>query len=77
MEILYVAKKHTTFPLVYIVYSLEKRKAKLLYICVCVRECDYTIEKYKRKMCYYQKNNSNVKTFERLKKLKNFKIYFL
>ena len=39
-------------------------------MCVCMRVCDYTIEKYKRKMCYYQKNNSNVKTLERLKNIK-------
>ena len=31
---------------------------------------DYTIEKYKKKMCYHQKNNSNVKTFERPKNIK-------
>ena len=37
-------------------------------VWVCV--CDYTIEKYKRKMCYHQKNNSNIKTFERLKNIK-------
>ena len=37
-------------------------------LCVCV--CDYTTEQYKRKMCYHQKNNSNVKTFERLKNIK-------
>ena len=43
-----------------------------IYICMCVRVCvcDYTTEKYKRKMCYHQKNNSNVKTFERLKNIK-------
>ena len=28
-------------------------------------------------MCYLQKNNSDVKTFEMPKKLKNHKIYFL
>ena len=41
-------------------------------VCVCVytRACDYTTEKYKRKMCYHQKNSSNVKTFERLKNIK-------
>ena len=39
-----------------------------IYIYMCV--CDYTIEKYKRKMCYHQKNNSNVKTFERSKNIK-------
>ena len=38
-----------------------------IYMCVCV--CDYTIEKYKRKMCYHQKNNSDVKTFERPKNI--------
>ena len=31
---------------------------------------DYTTEKYKKKMCYHQKNNSNVKTFERPKNIK-------
>ena len=30
----------------------------------------HTTEKYKRKMCYHQKNNSNVKTFEKLKNIK-------
>ena len=38
------------------------------YIYVCV--CDYTTEKYKRKMCYHQKNNLDVKTFERPKNIK-------
>ena len=41
-------------------------------VCVCVRArvrvCDYTIEKYKKKICYHQKNNSNIKTYERPKK---------
>ena len=27
-------------------------------------------EKYKRKMCYHQKNNLDVKTFKRLKNIK-------
>ena len=31
---------------------------------------DYTTEKYKKKMCYHQKNNSDVKTFKRLKNIK-------
>ena len=35
---------------------------------VCV--CDYTTEKYKRKMYYYQKNNLDDKTFERPKNIK-------
>ena len=43
-------------------------------VCVCVcaraRACDYTTEKYKRKICYHQKNNLNVKTFERSKNIK-------
>ena len=36
-----------------------------IYVCVCVcvcaraRVCNYTIEKYKKNMCYHQKNNSN------------------
>ena len=38
---------------------------------------NYTIEKYNRKMCYYQKNNSDVKTWKSQKILKNHKIYFL
>ena len=33
--------------------------------------CNYTIEKYKKKMCYYQKNNSNIKTYERPKNIKD------
>ena len=39
-------------------------------MCVCVCVCDYTTEKYKRKMCYHQMNNSDVKTFERSKNIK-------
>ena len=43
-------------------------------MCVCARTCahvcDYTTKKYKRKMYYHEKNNSNVKTFERLKNIK-------
>ena len=31
---------------------------------------DYTTEKYKRKMCYHQKNNSDIKTFKRPKNIK-------
>ena len=46
-------------------------------MCVCVCVCDYTTEKYKRKICYHKKNNSNVKTFERSKNIKNHNIYFL
>ena len=41
-----------------------------IYVCVCVYVCDYTTEKYKRKMCYHQMNNSDVKTFERPKNIK-------
>ena len=33
-------------------------------MCVCV------CKKYKRNMCYHQKNNSNVKTFDRPKNIK-------
>ena len=31
---------------------------------------NYTTEKYKRKMCYHQKNNSDIKTFKRPKNIK-------
>ena len=31
---------------------------------------DYTTDKYKRKMCYDQKNNLDVKTFEKPKNIK-------
>ena len=41
-----------------------------IYICVCVCVCDYTTMKYKRKMCYHQKNNSGIKTFEMPKNIK-------
>ena len=39
-------------------------------VCVCARAHDYTIEKYKKKMCYHQMNNSNIKTYERPKNIK-------
>ena len=41
-----------------------------IYICVCVCVCDYTTMKYKRKMCYHQKNNSDIKTFKMPKNIK-------
>ena len=41
-----------------------------IYICVCVCVCDYTTVKYKRKMCYHKKNNSDIKTFEMPKNIK-------
>ena len=40
------------------------------HVCVCMCEWGYTTEKYKRKMCYHQKNNSYIKTFERSKNIK-------
>ena len=43
---------------------------EILYVHMRARVYDYTTEKYKRKMCYHQKNNSNVKTFEGLKNIK-------
>ena len=45
-------------------------------MCVCVCVCgwvharDYITKKYKRKMCYYQKNHSDIKTFEMPKNIK-------
>ena len=47
-----------------------------IYVCmyVCIYVCMYThtqkTKKYKRKMCYHQKNNLDVKTFKRLKNIK-------
>ena len=41
-----------------------------IYVCVCVCVCDYITKKYKRKMCYLQKNNSDIKTFEMPKNIK-------
>ena len=38
-------------------------------VCVCVHARLYN-KKYKRKMCYYQKNNSDIKTFEMPKNIK-------
>ena len=51
------------------IHGKEEDKTPI-YIHVCARACDYITKKYKRKMCYHQKNNSNVKTFERLKYIK-------
>ena len=41
-----------------------------IYICIYIYIYDYTTEKYKRKMCYHQKNNSDIKTFKRPKNIK-------
>ena len=41
-----------------------------IYIYVYIYIYDYTTEKYKRKMCYHQKNNSDIKTFKRPKNIK-------
>ena len=54
-----------------IIERIKRFKAyKLDNMCVCVCVCNYTTEKYKRKICYHQKNNSDVKTFERTKNIK-------
>ena len=37
---------------------------------VCMYTHTRKTKKYKRKMSYYQKNNSDVKTFKRLKNIK-------
>ena len=50
------------------IYSLQITDNIYIYMCVCV--CDYTTMKYKRKMCYHQKNNSDIKTFEMPKIIK-------
>ena len=42
-----------------------------IYIYIYIYKCIYyTTEKYKRKMYYHQKNNSNVKIFEKPKNIK-------
>ena len=42
-----------------------------IYMCVYIYiYIYYTTEKYKRKMYYHQKNNSNVKIFEKPKNIK-------
>ena len=46
------------------------QKIQSLQIIDKIYICDYTTEKYKRKMCYHQKNNLEVKTFERPKNIK-------
>ena len=52
------------------IYSLQIIDNIYIYVCVCVCVCDYTTMKYKRKMCYHQKNNSDIKTFEMPKNIK-------
>ena len=44
------------------------QKIQSLYIYIYIHT--HTIEKYKRKTCYHQKNSSDVKTFKRLKNIK-------
>ena len=47
------------------VITIERnQKIPSLQIIDKIQICDYITKKYKRKMCYHQKNNSDVKTFE-------------
>ena len=46
------------------------QKIQNLYIYIYTHTHTHKTKKYKRKMCYYQKNNSDVKTLERLKNIK-------
>ena len=52
----------------------RNQKIQSLYIYIYMYVCMYThtqkTKKYKRKMCYHQKNNLDVKTFKRLKNIK-------
>ena len=54
------------------VITIEKNQniQSLQIMCVCVCVCVCVCKKYKRTMCYHQKNNSNVKTFEMPKNIK-------
>ena len=52
----------------------RNQKIQSLYICMYIyihtHTHTHTTEKYKRKTCYHQKNSSDVKTFKRLKNIK-------
>ena len=41
-----------------------------MYVCMYVYTHTQKTKKYKRKMCYHQNNNLDVKTFKRLKNIK-------
>ena len=45
--------------------SIERnQKIQSLFIYIYTHTHTHKTKKYKRKMCYYQKNNSDVKTFK-------------
>ena len=46
------------------------QKIQNLYIYIYTHTHTHKTKKYKRKMCYYQKNNPDVKTFKRPKNIK-------
>ena len=50
----------------------RNQKIQSLYIYIYIHTPIYThtTEKYKRNMCHHQKNNSDVKTFKKLKNIK-------
>ena len=52
------------------IYCLQIIDNICVCVCVCVCVCDYKTVKYKKKMCYRQKNNSDIKTFEMPKNIK-------
>ena len=47
-----------------------ERTQKIQNLYIYIYTHTHKTEKYKRKMCYHQKNNSDVKTFKRLKNIK-------
>ena len=51
-------------------YYNRNQKIQSLQIIDNIYIYNYTTEKYKRKMCYHQKNNSDIKTFKRTKNIK-------
>ena len=78
-----MAKKHTVFPLVYIVYSWKEEDKTPIYICVCVCVCvcahmrDYITKNIKERCVTIKRIIQILKLLKCQKILKYHKIYFL
>ena len=55
------------------IYCLQIIDNICVCVCVCVCVCDYKTVKYKKKMCYRQKNNSKIQILKLLKDKKILK----